>query len=335
MYKIIKKLINRTKKAIKKLLLACKHLSISYKVFTLVELITKYMIERTRLHKKIGYYPDLKNPRSYNEKILWKKIYDRNPLLPVVSDKYRVRYYVKEVLGEKEAEKILIPLFYVTDKPETIPFDFLTEEYVIKPNHASGKIIFAEKIKKQKRYTIVDSRYESVFSDNNQTRSKIVDVCKSWLSLAYNFYKHEWAYQKIERKIVIEKLLRDNRGKFPVNYNFSVFDGKCHLITICHSSFSDGRITRYTADWEYINVQGKNKQAAYEKKPKNLESMIYFAELLGKHFDFIRVDLYCIYDRIYFSELTNYPMSGAVQFNPVSFDFELGSKWTLSPKYWL
>ena len=93
-------------------------------------------------------------------------------------------------------------------------------------------------------------------------------------------------------------------------------------------------LARYTPDREHINVQRENKQAAYEKRPNNLESMIQLAELLGKPFNFIRVDLYSANNCIYFSELTNYPMSGRVRFNSESFDFELGSKWKLIPKYW-
>ena len=73
------------------------------------------------------------------------KIYDRNPLMPIVADKYMVRWYLKDILGKEEAGRILVPLLYVIDKPETIPFDKLPQEYIIKPNHASGRHIIIEK----------------------------------------------------------------------------------------------------------------------------------------------------------------------------------------------
>lgn len=88
--------------------------------------IFNYLIERIRFYKKTGYKLNLKNPRSFNEKIIWKKIYDRNPLLPLTSDKYQVDSYIKDILGEDTAKKILIPLFYVTDKPKT----FLLKDFI-------------------------------------------------------------------------------------------------------------------------------------------------------------------------------------------------------------
>ena len=109
---------------------------IAYGMYYLNKL-TFYGLERKQFHKVLSYWPDIKNPRSLNEKILWKKIYDRNPLLPITADKYQARSYIKDVLGERTAKEILIPLLYVTDKPNTIPFEKLTAPYIIKPNHSS------------------------------------------------------------------------------------------------------------------------------------------------------------------------------------------------------
>ena len=331
---MIKKFFHIIKKTVKKLLRPLYYSYIGYKVFSFIEWLTGYKIERHRICKLIGYYPNLKNPQSYNEKILWKKIYDRNPLLPIVSDKYRVREYLKDVLGQKQAQKITVPLLYVTDKPDSIAFDSLAEEYVIKPNHASGMIILAENIEKQKRYTIVDGKKTAILFDCKAAREEIVKVCKKWLSTPYGLHKHEWAYQKIKRKIIIEKLLYDNSGKTPANYNFVVFHGKCNLILVIYERFDDKSIARYTPEWEYLNVKSISRQADYGKKPENLRSALDLVELLGKPFDFIRVDLYLTDNKIYFGELTNYPMSGAEYFNPVSFDFDLGSNWKLVSKYW-
>jgi hypothetical protein len=319
---------------IKKLLRPIYYSYTGYKVFDLVGKLTGYKKERQRILKSIGYYPNLKNPQSFNEKVLWKKFYDRNPLLPITTDKYKVREYLREVLGEKEAEKILVPLYYVTDKPENIPFDSLPEEYIIKPNHACAMIILAENIEKQKRYTIIDDHKITILSDCKQTRNEIINICKKWLSKPYGFHSYEWAYQSIKRKIVIEKLLRDNCGNIPVNYEFSVFHGKCHSLSVFYNRFYDASSARYTPEWEYLNVRGSLRQADYEKKPENLKSMIDLAELLGKPFDYIRVDLYLVDNQIYFSELTNYFNSGGTLFNPESFDFEFGSKWKVVPWYW-
>jgi len=106
--------------------------------------IYDYQFTKIRFYKKVGYPLNLKDPQSFHEKIIWKKIYDRNPLLPVTADKYRVRSYIKEILGEDKAKDLLIPLFHVTDKPETIPFEKFPSAFIVKPNHASGLKIIVE-----------------------------------------------------------------------------------------------------------------------------------------------------------------------------------------------
>jgi len=135
---------------IKKILRPIYYSYTGYKIFNFIKKLAGYKEEKQLFFNLLGYYPNLKNPQSFNEKVLWKKLYDRNPIIPIVSDKYMVRQYLKNVLGEREAEKILIPLLYVTDKPETIPFNSLPEEYVIKANHASGWYILAESTGEQK-----------------------------------------------------------------------------------------------------------------------------------------------------------------------------------------
>jgi hypothetical protein len=331
---MIRKLLYIVKTFIKKLLKPLYYSYPGYMVYDFINRLTVYKRERQRICKAIGYYPNLKNPQSFNEKILWKKVYDRNPILPVSADKYMVRQYLKEVLGKKEAEKILVPLSYVTNKPETIPFDNLSEEYVIKPNHASGMIILAEDIEGERRYSVIDGQKTTILSNCAQARDEIINVCKSWLSMAYSFHFHEWAYQRIKRRILIEKLLRGNNGKIPEEYKFRVFHGKCHYITVWYDRFIDLRRGLYTPEWEQIDVKTSTRQADYKKKPENLKYMIELSELLGKPFDFVRVDLFSVNNQTYFGELTNYPASGSIPFKPVSFDFELGSKWKIIPNYW-
>ncbi|MBN1638452.1 MAG: hypothetical protein JW866_05770 [Ignavibacteriales bacterium] len=106
--------------------------------------ISHYQLEKIRFYKALGYPLNLQNPTSFNEKIIWKKIYDRNPLLPITADKYAVLSYIKKVFGEEMAEEILIPLLYVTDKPKTIPFERLLSAFIVKPNHDSGRNIIVE-----------------------------------------------------------------------------------------------------------------------------------------------------------------------------------------------
>jgi len=330
---MIKKLFQTIKIFIKKLLYPVLYSYFGYQVYSFIQKLSGYKKERQRIFKSIGYYPNLKNPQSFNEKVLWKKIYDRNPLLPIISDKYKVRDYIRDVLGEKEAEKILVPLLYVTDNPESIPFNSLPEEYVIKPNYASGWYIFAEDIKNQRKYTNIEDGKTNILTDCKEARSEIINICKKWLSTPYGFNQHEWTYQKIKRKIVIEKLLRDSSGKIPDDYKFNIFNNKCRVIDFCCNRFTDLNYISYDQYWNLLPVTW-DKPGIPIEKPKVLGEMLFIAEKLGAGFDFVRVDLYLLDTQIYFSELTNYPMSGGTTFEPVSYDFEMGSLWKITSKYW-
>lgn len=284
-------------------------------VYFLREKSSGYKKEKAKFLKSHGYSLNLKSPHSFSEKLVWKKIYDRNPLLPLVADKHRVRDFINFVLGEKEADKILIPQLYVTDKPEDIPFDDLPEEYIIKANHGSGTNIIVEK---------------------GQTidREQIIKQCKEWLSKPYGYRKHEWAYQKIKRKIIVEKLLRDENGNIPKDFKIFVFHGKSVMIQVDHDRFTEHVRTLYRKDWEFIEASMKFKMGKKIEKPSNLGKMIELAESIGSSFDFIRVDLYSINNQIYFGEMTNYPGSGMEKITPKNFDYELGKKWEVSKDYW-
>lgn len=332
---MIKKIFRFIKNILTRVIRPVYYSYTGFRVYNLIKRVGGYKEEKRLFLKKLGYSPDLKNPRSLNEKVLWRKLYDRNPLLPVVSDKYLVREYLKGVLGESDSEKILVSLFYVTSDPETIPFNDLEEEYVIKSNHACKEIIFAENIDNQKRYTLVNHRRTAIIFDCAGTREEIIKVCKEWISRPHGFHRLAWKNQPIKRKIIVEKLLRDERGKIPEDFKFHIFHGKCQLIQVIYDRFTDKNIGFYTPEWKYMDLTGKGKKAGYKKRPDNLGSMIVLAESLGRPFDYIRIDLYSIKDHIYFGEFTSYPADGRNPLKPVSYDFELGSKWRLIPKYWL
>jgi len=279
-------------------------------IFYKFEKFSGYHYEKIRFKKKTGYYPNIKNPRSFNEKIVWKKIYDRNYLLPILADKYRVRAYIKEVLGEKESEKILIPLLYVTDNPGTIPFKDLPDEYIVKANHGSGTNMIVEKNK--------PINYKEIY-----------EICKKWMDTPYGAFKHEWAYQNIKRKIVIEKLLRDEIGKIPTDYKFHMMHGRCVMVQVIWGRQESTKESLFDLNWNLIDETLTYPKGGYVEKPSNLKHMLKLAYSLSKNIDYIRVDLYSINNKIYFGELTCYPGSGALPKPSSKFDFELGGKWEI------
>ena len=280
-----------------------------------LNIISNNQIEKIRFFKKMGYPLNLKNPRSVREKTVWKKINDRNPLLPITSDKYQVRTYIKEILGEDKAKKILIPLLYVTDKPENIPFEKLPPAFIIKPNHASGLNIIVE--------------------DGHFNKKKIINTCKSWLKIPYGLEKLEWAYQLVKRKIVIEKLLLEEDGSTPKELGLHMFHGRCKSVRVICNRRSNPIISFFDEKWNFLPVKKPNRpQGPKIQKPKNYEAILELAEKLSKPFDYVRVDFYSLKEKIYIGELTHYSASGIGQFEPSTFSFELGKHWKIEPEYW-
>ncbi|MBN1332817.1 MAG: hypothetical protein JW971_03550 [Synergistales bacterium] len=267
------------------------------------------LCEKIRFYKKLGYFGDLRNPRSFNEKLFWRKVYDRNPLFPIVSDKIRVRDYIRGLLGQEKAEEFLIPLLHVTDEPGDIPFTHLPEEFVIKANHGSGWLM------------IIDNH-------NNHSRQEIINTSKAWLKKSFRRNQLEWAYSKIKPMILIEQLMKD-QGEIPMDFKFFVFHGKVKMINLHHGRFRDHRMSYYDAQMKRIQHHSRwKKEGPPVAKPENFSKMVHLAEKLGSAFDFVRVDMYNISGKIYIGELTIYPSSGTHPYDR-DFDYELGSYWDL------
>lgn len=278
--------------------------------FFCIDRVFGYAAEKKGFYRARGYYPNLKNPVTFSEKILWKKINDRNPLLPLTSDKYLVRSYLEETLGQKKAAALLVPLLHVTDKPETIPFDRLPQSYIVKANHGSGRNLIVE--------------------NDNKSRAEILAHCRLWLSTPYGLRQNEWAYLKIRRLIVVEELLKDQEGNPPLDIKFFMFHGHCGYIRV--STDGSRTFSCYDREWSFLPlVKDEKKQGPVLARPANLDAMLSLANEISQPFDFVRVDLYTSREKIYFGELTHYPRSGRVGI-PHWFDLELGSLWRLPDK---
>jgi hypothetical protein len=150
-------------------------------------------------------------------------------------------------------------------------------------------------------------------------------------------FRHEWAYQPIEPKILIEKLLLNDRGAIPRDYKFHMANDSCFLLEVVEGRQEDRprRITFLNENFEVLPVRRPPLEPeANLTEPDNLEEMLNVARRLAEPFDMVRVDLYSVRGRVYFGELTHYPRSGHGTWEPQSFDFELGESWDLQPEYW-
>ncbi len=277
-------------------------------IFDLREYLSGYALEKRRFKENTGYDLNLENPVTFSDYLVRKKIFDRDPILPILADKYKVRSHIQKVLGV-EAEKYLIPLLWHGKDPKKIPYDKFEGEYIIKSNHNSGPHFIVAKGEKPDRI-------------------KIISELKKQLDIPYGILKHEWAYRKIiPRQIVVERLMRDSEGMIPKDYKFHMIHGECAFIQVDFDRFIDHSRTLYDKNWNYIDVTLKFKQGREEPKPSKLQEMLEIARKLADGFDYIRIDLYAFADKVYIGEMTHYPGSGMEKFTPIEFDFELGKLW--------
>ncbi|MEG0619205.1 MAG: ATP-grasp fold amidoligase family protein [Bacilli bacterium] len=255
---------------------------------------------------------NLDNPKSYNEKIQWIKLHDRNPLYTTLVDKYNVRQYVAKMIGEK----YLIPIYGVYSNVNEIDFSQLPEMFVLKCTHNSGKGMCICRNK----------------SELNEKK------CKKQLQLGLkeNYYMHarEWPYKNVPRKIIAEKYLIDDSGEGLRDYKFYCFQGKVKLILIVLDRFSSSATKGifFTENFERVDMQwGFENYDGDIKKPEKFDEMIEISEKLSKDLVNSRIDLYLAKNNeIYFGEITLFDGSGFEEIVPKKWDYQLGN-WLALP----
>lgn len=268
---------------------------------------------RLLFRARVGKRLDLENPTTFNEKIQWIKLYDRNPIYSDLVDKYKVREYVRRVIGTN----YLIPLLGSWKSFDEIDFEKLPDKFVLKCNHDSGSVIVC---KDQKHF------------DREKSR-RILET-----SLKKNFYYtgREWAYKNVIPMIIAEEYL-DNKGEDLPDYKFFCFNGKPEYILLCQERFSDEGLALdfYSSNWEWMDFlrppyhPHAQKKA---KKPETFDKMMHLAEKLSQGIPFVRVDFYSVDNQVYFGEMTLYPGDGFEPFEPEIWDRIFGDLLVLPKK---
>ena len=248
---------------------------------------------RRKFKACMGRELDLDNPKTFNEKLQWLKINDRRPEYTMMVDKYLVRDYIREELGEE----YLIPLIGAWDSPDEIDFDALPDRFVLKCNHNSGVGM----------YICRDKSKMDVEAVKKELRR----------GLAQDYYLtgREWPYKNVPRKIICEKFMSDSPDASDfTDYKFFCFDGKVDCVMVClERSSGDTKFYFFDEDWKLkrLNIRGKNAPEGFTiPKPSCMDEMFAIAAKLSVGMPFVRVDLYQSNDQIYFGELTFFPDSG-------------------------
>jgi len=263
-----------------------------------------YKSLRMRLH--LGYWPNIRNPRTFNEKIAHRQLFAPNPLASLVADKWRVREYV----AERGLAHILNEVYFVTDAPETIPFDDLPDRFVTKANHGSGWNIIAK-------------------DKSKLDRQEVIRQCREWLSLKYGkaTRSYESHYDSIQPVILVEKLLEDRDGRVPLDYKFFCFHGRAQYVVAIDRSASP-TLNCYDREWQDMGFRMSYPIGKTVPKPALFDRMIEVAESLSVGFDFVRVDLYTPDSEIIlFGEITVNSGGGLAKFTPRKWDFRFGELW--------
>lgn len=265
----------------------------------------KYLKKKYKI--KMGKDLDLSNPQTYNEKLQWLKLYDHNHQYTVLVDKYKVREYISQKMGEQ----YLIPMVGAWDSVDEIDFNKLPNQFVIKCNHNSGLGMYICKDKSK-----LDEK-------------KVKRELKKGLEQNYYLTGREWPYKNVPRKIVCEQYMIDKTHNSLPDYKFYCFDGIVKMVGIYQDRNSATSTTAdyFDSEFKWLDfVWGYPHAKKKPEKPNKFEEMIRFAEKLSSGFKEIRVDLYLCNDKIYFGELTFFDGSGFEKIIPESFDVMFG-KW--------
>ena len=274
----------------------------------IIPISDEYMLKviyKCAFNKKL----DLINPRTFNEKLQWLKLNDRKDIYTTMVDKYEVKKYVSDLIGEK----YIIPTIGIYDKFNDINFDVLPSKFVIKCTHDSGGIVIVK---------------DKKLLDKKKAKKKINK------SLKRNYYypSREWPYKNVKPRIIVEKYI-ENANEELIDYKFFCFNGVCKVVLVCSERFSSNNMceTWFDENWNFLDITESGHRTNINiKKPKNFELMKELCSKLSANISFLRVDFYEVNDKIYFGELTFYPASGYERFEPEYWNERLGDLIDLS-----
>lgn len=253
------------------------------------------------MHKSLN----LKTPTTYNEKINWLKLYDRNPLYITLVDKLKVKDYVTEKIGAEH----VIQTLGIWKKAEDIDWDKLPNRFVLKTTQGGGNI------------GVMICRDKSKFNIAKATANMNAALKQDLYSSS-----REWPYKNVKPMIFAEEYMEDEHGELR-DYKFFCFNGKCKMLFVATE-----RQTREEPFFNFFDEhynplpfkQGHPVNPVLPEKPEGFEEMIRIAEELSKDLPHVRMDLYIIKGKVYFGEYTFYHFGGVEPFKPSSWDLTLG-----------
>lgn len=267
------------------------------------------VIKRT-FKKRLGRLPNLESPIMFNDKLQWLKLNWRDPIAVKCADKFEVRRFVADRIGEE----YLNELIGVWESVEEIDIGKLPDRFVLKATHGSG--------------------YNIICRDKSKMNWAVeLKKLKRWLRTDYSLYGREWVYKGIRPRIICEKYLEEpNTGELR-DYKIFCFNGEPKLIQVDMNRFINHKRNIYDLNWNLMDctIHYPNDPTAKVERPKKLEEMLQLSAKLSSGFPHVRVDFYYVEDSIVFGELTFFHGNGTKRILPVDFEVEMGNWLKLPP----
>ena len=248
---------------------------------------------------------NLDSPKTFNEKMQWLKLYNRQDIYTSYVDKFAV----KDIVAKKIGKEYIIPTLKVYDSIDEISLSDLPNQFVLKCTHDSGTVVICSN---RKEFNVKESK----------------DKLKKRMSENYFYRLREWPYKNVKPRIIAEEFINDDKEGQLKDYKFFCFNGRVKFLKIDFDRFSNHRANYYDLNMKLLpfgEVDFMPDRNHIEKKPQNFEKMLELAEVLSEGLPFIRVDFYNVDGKIYFGELTFFPASGLGKFTDEKWDVEIGN----------
>jgi hypothetical protein len=261
-------------------------------------------LKRAVLYREAHGRRPRRPPQTFTEKIDWRVVHDRRPLIGRLGDKLAMRAYATDICP---TVRIPAVLWSGTDVAALADMD-LPDRWVLKPNHGSMRVHIGT---------------------GRPDVAELRRITTGWLDEPLFRTRGEWVYSQARRLLLVEEFL--GSGDPPVDFKFLVFGGRVELVQVDTGRFGDHRRRLYTPDWTPVDVAEAVAPGPVTPPPTSLARMLEVASVLGAAFDFVRVDLYDVDGEIWFGELTPYPGGGLDPFDP-ALNARLGALWSLPPR---
>ena len=276
--------------------------------FNLLYRVSPELTLKILFRLKVGYPLNLEHPRTYNEKLQWIKLHDRNPLMAQCCDKYAVRAYVES----KGCGKYLNDLLWQGFKPEDIPFDDLPERYVVKVTHGSTFNI------------IVDGT-------RPVDREGVVAKCRKWLKAKFLPCYGEWFYGVERPRVIVERYLENEDKSQLYDYKVFCFNGEPKIVAVYTDRGAACREDVYGIDWRELPYVGTYpKSGKVIAKPSCLDEMLQVSKALSADFNHARIDFFIANGKLVFGEITFTSSAGFARYGTIEMDNAMGD-WLSLP----